>query len=59
MEPAGAVSPEQDRLVVVLWGDVGVASCILNCCLLLLGRRSSFGKAAKEASFRERFLSFK
>uniref|UniRef100_A0A8C0BD58 Vps53 N-terminal domain-containing protein n=1 Tax=Buteo japonicus TaxID=224669 RepID=A0A8C0BD58_9AVES len=37
----------------------GVASCIFNCCLLLLGHRSSFGKAAEEAYFREKLLSFK
>lgn len=37
----------------------GMASCIFNCCLLLLGHRSTFGKAAEEAYFREKLLSFK
>lgn len=60
-ESAGAVSPEQDRLLVMLqlccedglMSEHVPCSGTTSCCLLLLGHRSSFGKAAEEVWFTE------
>jgi len=68
IESAGVVSPGQAVVLQLRFSDglmsghlphSGTTSCVLNCCLLLLGHRVNSGKAAAKACFREKLLCFK